>query len=648
MDTCKKYSLLQRASQYLPVLSILLFTLLGLGEFLGLRLIETPVVVFFSFLCFSILSAFVVLLESLLRVSRTNPLYSITFALLFSAITLKGFMPAVARLGRGGADKVWDLDNLLFVSNARSIFVHGDASQNLGIAGEPLSYHTGPSFLLAALNSKLGVDFLDAIYWLEGLFVLALVLMGLQLIELITKDPVSYRLGFLVALNLPWARTIEDIRIFLYYIFTRPSITFDTMFSSILGLFLLACFWAIFVKSKPVLQTFSAVCTAVSLIEVKPQFFPAILLIILIASQFATQKPRYSYYFLIDLSLVSGIFFLLTTVGSSNQIGIEYGFSLNSLTPFFFKKFLLSAVLFFLVVVLLLVFFKSIRHAGEEWKLQFIRDSKTIFVTALLVIGSTLTIAVIELKVQVTRWLSQELQVSMERNDLQLLLPIYFLSLVVCLGVMFRIVQIPPMSLLGVALAAFSVSIYFQFLSIEFPNKTEDYADLSYSKLAVSNLSPSGTVITNDFFFPNLNYSRPYFGYLNTFTNTQFYFSMPNNFQVAKSWANKFENSMLFFGSNYSLSHFKFLARNNIDSIVFTRRCSSPLIDTLPSYFQRVYSDQNFYVYRLYGLDNTKENHKYPEATKYQGQRTLFGESQCQPPVGWLMPSDSSYLLGTR
>lgn len=649
MKSAKNYFFKQRMIQFLPTLSILLFTLLGLGESLGLRSIETPVVVIFSFLCLSIFTATVEVFENLLKVSKSNPFYSITFALLFLAIVLKGFMPAFARLIKGGANKVWDLDNLFFVSNARSIFVYGDASGNLGIAGEPLSYHTGPSFLLASLHSLLGFDFLGTIYWLDGVFVLALVLIGLQLIDLVAVNPVPYRLAFLVALNLPWARTSEDARIFLNFIFTRPSITFDTMFSTILGMYLLACFWTSLAKGRPIFQIISAVCTSVALLEVKPQYFPSLLLIILITYRITPKEPRYPFhYFLINVSLVSLIFLLSSAIDSENQIEIEYGYSLNGITLNFFKKFALSMVIVQLFVVLVLLLFKSLNYDGADSKVQLLQDIKHVLLLVLLVVGSTLAVEVIEIDVQVTKWISQESQVSMTRNDQQSLLPIYFLSLVISIGAILSMVQLSRMTLLGVALAAFSTSAYFQFLSIEYPNKTEDYADLRYARAAVSHLPSGGKVITNDFYFPNENYRRSFFGYLNTFTNAQFYFSMPNNFGVASSWSSKYESTMLFFGSEYSLSHFRFLDRNNIDSIVFTRRCDSPLIRTLPSYFKRVYSNRLFHVYTLYGLDNSAKNQTIPEATKYYGQETLFGESKCQPPEDWQMPSDSSYLLHTR
>jgi len=637
-----KTSCLRSYSNSLPALTLALFSVLGLGEFYGLAVIRLPILALFFLILLGTIITLIFETQNLRREFKSYKIQTLAQVFFLLAIALKGFTPALIRLSPLRSNYVWDLDNLFFASNARSIFVHGDANKNLGILNEPLNYHTGPAFLLATLQKELNADPLNSIYWLEGIFLLILMLVGLRLIDILTKDKLRNRLAFLIALSLPFARFKEDIRIFIPYIVNRPSVTFDTMFSSIIGILLLLCYWYLMIRGRTYLLIFSTISVSLALLEVKPQFFPLIFLLLFISI------PRLnSKVLLVRLSLIIisySIFNFNST--SKNQIPIKYSFTFATIDLPFIKMLLTSApIILGLLLLTIFLFRDRVTPLSSQhfWK----SNSFRILVSALfLYTASLLFIEIVQIQIMVERWLTPEFATSSAKNDEQLLLPILLFNLFVILNTFMTVFKWRQIAVFGISGLSLFMSFAFFFFSVFTPQLTDDFADLNDAKRAVSSLPRNGNILTNDFYFPSEGYTREYFGYLSALTNAQFYFSMPGNFQMMSSWSTKFQNSFLFFGSQLSYAHLEFLDRYDISSIVYSTRCSSRLINALPVEFQLLTENQLFKVFQVpTQIELNRLKLVSIIESKYFESKPLFGAARCGVPEGWEMPEVSSNLI---
>ena len=623
-----------------------LFTLLAFGETLGLAVIQVPsVIVFLLFLASLILFTVNDLVKLHRSLKRTFIMYMIHFGLIFS-ILLRAFGPAIARLHPDKRFEVWDLDNLFFVSNARSISRFGNVENNLGIYGEPLKYHTAPAFLLASLQRVLGIDPLDAVFWLDGVFVALLLLLSLRYVKSLKVSSHLPGLAVLVALNLPFFRFKEDLRIFVRYIFDRPSFTYDTMFASIIGLTLLASYLVLKNERGQLMQLLTCLLISISLAETKPQYFPTFILLIAITLFFSSSTRKEKRLSVIrDTSIVLIVFVFWTILNKDNQISPVYTIIFPKMELSHFYRFAWSASSLFSILLISLMTFTSHyrlhNFASYRKSLVYVLLANTFFIC------SQIVLLVVKLEFPGTVWLDSDFEFSFERNDEQSLYPLQLLLLIFILWSLFSFIKrVHVLSLLFcIVSVVVSISVFMSHFTN--PSALEDYANLDSTFDAIEFVPADSVGITNDFGFPPGIVQRPYSGYLSSVGGSQFYFTMPGNFHSAPSWSSKMTNSFLFFGSNLSLSHLRFLANNKISILVSSKRCTSPLISSLNDDFILLHENADFSIYEYVNSISQINHSGLPFSTPYVGQSSNSPVNSCIPPTKWTMPPSSRSLLGS-
>ena len=627
-------------------LLLFLFALLGLGERFGLAAIENLAAFLFLLTILTTVCSIILGTKQLVKRFTSGFFTTLIEIILILSVVVRGFTQAIARISESDSFRVWDLDNLFFVSNARSILAYGDASKNLGILDEPLNYHSAPSFLLAVIDRKFGVDPLQAVFMLDGFFSISFLLIGLHLIGLISHDIQRYRLAFLIALNVPFARFQEDFRIFLFYFWERPSFFFDAMHSSILGLILLSSYWAMMIRSGALLKVICTVCVSLAFLEVKPQFYPVILLIISLSSLSAKEKSITRFISLTrEIFIALGIFIYFNEFQSANQVPVNYSISWGNISPLFVKKIATSSpFVIFLLLILITLLFVLIHK--RNWSASFfIRESKVVIFAIVLYTFTQTFVAILNLDIQVEIWLSPEFAESSSRNDEQLLFPILFFILSLLLGTIIFFTGLHSRVLFTFACLTMATTIWNMGLHISGSNQTEDFADLRLASTAVSKIPTNSLILTNEFFYPSGDYNREYFGFLGALSNSQFYFSMPGNFQMAPSWSEKFEKSLLFFGSSPSGAHWSFITTNHIDYLLYSKRCKSPFVESITTEFELIFENSHYSVYKLAKSSKASVEDKIPQFSAYLGQLPLYGQATCDFPLDWKIPIDSKKLI---
>lgn len=627
-------------------LLLFLFALLGLGERFGLAAIENLASFLFLLIILTMVCSIILETKQLVKRFTSGFFTTLIEIILILSVVVRGFTQVIARIGESNSFHVWDLDNIFFVSNARSILAYGDASKNLGILDEPLNYHSAPSFLLAVIDKKFGVDPLQAVFMLDGFFSISFLFIGLHLIGLISHDVQRYRIAFLVALNVPFARFKEDFRIFLFDFWERPSFFFDAMHSSILGLLLLSSYWAMMTRSGALLKIIYTVCVSLAFLEVKPQFYPAILLIITLSSLSAKEKSSTRFISLTrEIFVALGIFIYFREFESANQVPINYSILWGNISQLFFKQIATSSpFVIFLILISITLLFVLIHK--RNWSASvFFREFAVAISAIILFIFTQTFVTILNLDIQVEKWTSPEFAQSSSRNDEQLLFPILFFVLFLLLGTLFFLTGLHSRVLLTFACLSMATTIWNFSLHISGSNQTEDFADLRLASTAVSKIPTNSLVLTNDFFYPSGDYNREYFGYLSALSNSQFYFSMPGNFIMAPTWPDKFENSLLFFGSSLSGAHWSFITTNRIDYLLYSRRCKSPLVENLTTEFELIFENSHYSVYKIATSSKTAVMHTIPMFSTYLGQLPLYGQATCDFPLDWKIPIDSAKLV---
>lgn len=644
-----RFSVISVSRRYVesgPSLLLLLFTLLSFGEETGLAPIKLSVSILFTLFLGAVLLSVARKIICVYKLGRNQSLLIIVQLFLILSIVIRAFSPALVRQTEGGKYKVWDLDNLFFVSIARSIIVYGNVNYNLGILGEPINYHTAPSFLIASLSQIFYIDPLTIIYLLDGIFALTVVLFGIQLINKLSSGQLRYRIAFLIALNLPFWQFREDIRIFLPSIWQRPSFTFDMMFGSLTGILLLISYGLIIYKSNSNFMILYTVCISLALLEVKPQYFPALIIGTVFSCILQDGFNRKTLVLLaLNLLVLFSLFTWRTLSNFENQIPVIYSFTNSELSFSYIRKLMTSSPSIAAIFLLLALSFFHILELRAAKSLSALKEIKRVLLALMLFFPLTIIVSILQLEVVEKSTLFRESSDSFNRNDEQLLYPFMIVVTSILVGALIYILGEKSRFLLVYSLAAVAFSLFIAQLHLSGSKSLEDFADLKETKIASLYLPKNQVILTNDFSFPAENFRRNYQGYLNSLSNSQFYFAMPPVYSFSNSWPEKFSNSLLFFGSNMSESHLDFLTENRIGSLFYSKRCSSPLIKSLDGKLPIFFENSSYAVYNFSPQIVKAAFPSLPKTSPYEGQTAIYGISTCEVPLEWRISKDSSYLI---
>jgi hypothetical protein len=276
------------------------------------------------------------------------------------------------------------------------------------------------------------------------------------------------------------------------------------------------------------------------------------------------------------------------------------------------------------------------------WKRQSILILSAIL--SIYLVGNVI-LSLIQLDFAFDTFITPEFASSYSRNDLQVLTPFLFFGTCCLIVMIIEILKNPIFPLSVLSLFSLGLSIVFLCLHLTGSDITEDFSDLRESKQAIASIPPNKVILTDTFHYPSRPSPRPYFGYLSSLSNEQFYFSMPANYQSSSSWKEKYTNSLLFFGSRISESHMSFLEKSGVSVILHSKLCKSPLIDSLKSYIKPTYENANFLILQIEPDQHQGLRMKLPLVSTFIDPDSYLQNNLCKPPPDWKMPLSSGQFV---
>ena len=625
--TVKKSTKNQQVFFYFALIACVLTA--SLGELLGFYLIVFPLLIFIAMLLISIAMVAPVAFK-MINSEKNQPVRFFGFFCL-TVLLIRIFLPLISRYSDDTSYKVWDLDLLTFGAIANSIETFGGIQNNLGIVGDPIRYHTAPSFVIASLKHMLPVDIVDISIMVEILFSLTLILLVMFVVGTFFKTFKFATTSALITLNLPFFSFRDDFRIFISDIISTPSFTFDAMLGVLVGINVLLVY-LIVPRTSLVAEVFLSFIIMICLIETKPQFIPLIAVIMvwrLVLLQKSWMKSLFTIAFL-------GIAFLLYSQSlSSSRYGIqttfEFGLPAVDFSAYVFR---IAKGGPLVLAVFLIIFLMTKRFLFA--KLPSSNSLYLVFCGLALVSTFQVLTDLIQISIVTPKeneWIDLS---SLNANDEQLLYPISLVALLFMVIVF--VDSLSELILLALIPFVLFFSISTPFLIIDYLNEnrnTEDFADLSILNEAIRAIPSTGLILTNDFAYPAKNYARSNQGdFLNLHSENPFYLTMPANVHQSPLLTERLANVNRFFGSEFSTEHVSFIEENDVDFLLISRRCDTPVMLDEKLYTYLIYSNSGYLIFDLRKL-SLNDFLELSERTAMIGQKVMFGISSCSMPSSW-------------
>jgi len=127
----------------------------------------------------------------------------------------------------GNTDLTYNIDHRFIFMHAWSIIRYGGLSESLAMAGQPINYHTGPSWYAAAVGSLLDADPRTALFvWFPIAAMVTIVVATLRILRSLGIPPVAAAVGVAFAATPSWAHIDITAATFARARFLARSIVF--------------------------------------------------------------------------------------------------------------------------------------------------------------------------------------------------------------------------------------------------------------------------------------------------------------------------------------------------------------------------------------------------------------------------------------
>lgn len=611
------------------VFSCLLFA--SIGEGVGLGLVQIPILLSFSLLILAILFS----LKSVTQVLRSKLGFTFTVVnyLLLIFLSFRVLLPALLGLTRVQKYEVWDRDLVTFAAIANSISSANGVANNLGLEGDPIRYHTAPSFVAASIADIGLLDSYHSGLLVEVIFSFALIVLSLKLASIWFAN-FDYRYtATLATLNLPFFTFKDDFRVFAFDIFNHPSFSFDMMLGSLLGTTLLCAILSLPSYRLSIELVIPAVST-LALFEIKPQYIPLLPLVCSLRLFRASGLNIKSLLYVFVITFMCPVIFFAFEKGN---LGISTSFSFQlptNLFPDYFIRLVnltpvITSTLFLVIIFAIRLAFTGVSAVRVEYL--------WLLLPSVVLVVSRFIIDTLRLRINTPPdldWLDLS---SLEKNDDQMIYPLSFFSLLIFLVAVVNYSKVGRVLITyGVVLSTIISSFVVASSYLGDNSKTEDYADLTSLSAVYRSISKEGLILTNDFSFPANNYMSPNNGdFLTIFSKNSFYLAMPANIHQSPLLTERLANTQRFFGSEFSKEHFDFIVENGIRYLLINRRCETPFVHSEGILNVRIYINKDYELYDINLLDREMIS-ALQESSPLVGQYKVRGFAECQQDLVWI------------